>query len=54
MLIPYESDYIDTDILDKQLTGAEKCYVEYLKQKIETQAQLIEYLRKRDKAKGTK
>lgn len=35
MLIPYDGDYIDTDILDKQLNGAEKAYVEWLKARIE-------------------
>ena len=44
MLIPYESDYIDTEILDKQMRGPEKAYVDWLKQRNEIQSRLIDSL----------
>ena len=48
MLIPYKSDFIDTDILDQQL-GDDKirCYVQYLKEQIKTKDAYLRQMRKR-------
>ena len=50
MLIPYKSDFIDTDILDAQL-GDDKirCYVQYLKEQIKTKDAYLRQMRKRVK-----
>ena len=50
MLIPYKSDFIDTDILDLQL-GDDKirCYVEYLKEQIKTKDAYLRHLNKHRK-----
>lgn len=49
-LIPFENDFIDTDILDKQLgCDAIRCYVAWLKEQIKSRNELIVMLKKRDK-----
>ena len=47
-LIPFENDFIDTDILDKQLScDAVRCYVAWLKEQIKSRDELIGMLKKR-------
>ena len=47
-LIPFENDFIDTDILDKQLgCDAVRCYVAWLKEQIKSRDELIGMLKKR-------